>query len=134
MVHGRHILLTCVLLGSVGGAVFLAVWPIRESVYLLRQWGGWRRAYRRAESNLDVAALSLAHAALLSALLAAAAPRDTRLGPERIKRRFKWLRLGLAAASWSVCLLLLAKALVVALEASDRLWPHGKAAVGLVYM
>lgn len=114
--------------------MFLAIWPIKEHLYLLRNWDGWRRAYSRAESNLDVAALALGHAALLTVLVAAAASGQPWLSSERIKRRFKWLRLTLAAASWSVCLLLLAKAVVVALEASDRLWPHGKSSVGLIYM
>lgn len=130
----RYIFVNVLLLVSITGSSFLALWPIKEHLHHLKNWDSWKTAYSRSESALDVMGLALIHSVLITALLATAASRSTLLATERIRTRSKRLRLTLATVSWLACLLLLAKAVVVALEASDELWPHGRTSIGLLYM
>ena len=134
MARKRYILVNVLLVASITGSSFLALWPIKEHLYPVSHWKSWRRAYSRSESALDVMALSLAHSILITALLTTAASGRTLLATERIRTRAKRLRLSLAAISWLAGLLLLAKAVVVALEAGDQLHPHGGTSIGLLYM
>ena len=119
----------CLALLTVACGVCLAVWPIREVPP--REW---YYTYDRAASSLDVAALSLCYAVVVAVLLRLSTVAKPRLGQEQLQTRHKRLGATLAAASWLVSLLLLAKAVEVALEASDRLWPNGDGAVGLIFM
>ena len=119
----------CLALLTAACGVCLALWPIREVPP-----PDWYYTYDRASSSLDVAALSLSYAMLVALLLRLSAVAKPRLGQEQLQRRHKWLDVSLAAASWLASLLLLAKAVMVALEASDRLRPDGDGAVGLIFM
>lgn len=119
----------CIALLTAACGVGLALWPIRDVPPRV-----WVCTYDRASSSLDVAALSVCYAALVAALLYLSSVAKPRLGQEQLQRRHKRLAVTIAAASWLACLLLLTKAVIVALEASDRLWPHGHGAVGLVFM
>lgn len=130
----RYIFVKVLLLVSITGSSFLALWPMKEHLHRLQNWHNWKAAYSRSESALDIMGLSLLHSVLITALLATAASGRTLLATERIRARSKRLQFILAVTSWIASLLLLAKAVVVALEASDDLWPHGKASVGLIYM
>ena len=117
----------CLALLTAACGVCLALWPIRDLPP-----PQWYSSYDRASSSLDVAALSVCYAVLVAALLHLS--RVAKPGQDQLQRRHKRLKLTIAAASWLASLLLLAKAVIVGLEASDRLWPHGRGAVGLVFM
>lgn len=119
----------CLALFTAACGVFLALWPIREVPP-----PDWYYTYDRASSSLDVAALSLSYAVLVTVLLRLSAVAKPRLGQEQLQTRHKRLNVTLAAASWLASLLLLAKAVTVALEASDRMRPDGDGAVGLIFM
>ncbi len=119
----------CLALLTAACGVCLALWPIREVPP-----HDWYYTYDRASSSLDVAALSLSYAVLVAFLLRLSVVAKPRLGQEQLQTRHKRLVVTLAAASWLTSLLLLAKAVLVALEADDRLRPNGDGAVGLIFM
>ena len=127
--HGMMALAVCLALLTATCGVCLALWPIREVLP-----ADWCYTYDRASSSLDVAALSLCYAVVVAVLLRLGGAAKPRLGQEQLQTRHKRLKVTLAAASWLASLLLLAKAVTVALEASDRLWPDGDGAVGLIFM
>ena len=115
---------------NAGVCMFLALWPLwpdlppREWVY----------SYDVSSSSLDIAVLAISYALLVAVLLHGSAAVKPRLGQEQLQRRHKSLAVALTAASWLASLLLLAKAVVVALQASDRLWPNDRGSVGLIFM
>ena len=123
---------TAALLAFVNAGVctFLALWPLWPDLPPRE----WLYSYDVSDSSLDVAVLSIAYALLVVGLLHGSTVVKPRLGQEQLQRRHKRLAVALTAASWLISLLLLAKAVVVALQASDRLWPNSSGAVGLVFM
>ncbi|KAF8073219.1 Abcb9 [Scenedesmus sp. PABB004] len=115
---------------ELGVVTWCTLWPIAGHIHDLRRFAGWAQLYQPGTSTLDVWVLALARVAVLAALWAATVPGAARrqrslggsLGPPR-PPNCEQTAFGAALASGVCELLLLAKAVAVAVWAPDALLP-----------
>lgn len=104
-------------------ALGLAGWPVRGWLAggaTLRQL---LTLYRPTESNVDVALLVTLQSILFIILVACTTPTPRGIAYDGVRRPFSKLRTGLVVTLCISELLLLAKALTIAIGADDALWP-----------
>jgi hypothetical protein len=120
-----------------------ALWPLKGCLQELSHVRGWLRLYTLGTSNLDVLLLAGAHAAVTLAVLAGArAPRRATAGLGSlgsggpVAGNLPQSELGVRTASAAAELLLLAKAVAVAVLSPEGAWPPPAppGAVGLACM
>ncbi|KAL6777216.1 hypothetical protein ACKKBF_B20615 [Auxenochlorella protothecoides x Auxenochlorella symbiontica] len=103
---------------------FAGLWPIRDRLWHLKRYRSVVNLYTLPDSNLDVLALAWLHTGVLLVLLAhIMTPQDPPRGYMRRSPPFTRVRLGIRVLGPLVQLLLLAKAVAVAVWGREEVLP-----------